>query len=362
MMSFDVYDDSIIYIVSPPNAATGGPEALHQVAFFLRKHYKDRVFMHYLPSNTDKPIHPHYTKFNIPYSRKIEDNKKNIIIVPEVINCLTILENFKHIRKAIWWLSTDNFPLSIWMGYDKNPFFKRVLRRIGLILLSKQIFDFKEIFYRNNEDVTISFGRQFKEYPWLSKVDVHLANADYTFQTLKNTVDLDSPPVQMLNEFIGEQFVNDDVKLEEKKNLVAYNPLKGIAFHKKLIKACPEVKFVPITGMLPEQVQALLKSAKVYIDFGTHPGRERIPREAASQFCCVIVGMRGSAGYEKDVAVPNEYKFRASDSLENIKAVIQNCFDNYKEVIDDFSEYREIIKNDKMLFEKRLSKLFSLRK
>ena len=51
--------------------------------------------------------------------------------------------------------------------------------------------------------------------------------------------------------------------------------------------------------MTPEQVVDLMSESKVYIDFGNHPGKDRIPREAVINGCCVITGVRGSARFKE---------------------------------------------------------------
>lgn len=45
-----------------------------------------------------------------------------------------------------------------------------------------------------------------------------------------------------------------------------------------------------------EEVQAMLKKSKVYIDFGGHPGMEHIPREAALAGRIIVTNRAGSAG------------------------------------------------------------------
>ena len=60
----------------------------------------------------------------------------------------------------------------------------------------------------------------------------------------------------------------------------------------------------------PEQVQAMLKKAKVYIDFGGHPGMDRIPREAALAGCIVVTNREGSAAFRQDVPIPSQYKIQ----------------------------------------------------
>lgn len=58
------------------------------------------------------------------------------------------------------------------------------------------------------------------------------------------------------------------------------------------MKKARELNFKPIINMTRDEVIRELQRAKVYIDFGNHPGKDRIPREAAILGCCAIVGKR----------------------------------------------------------------------
>ena len=72
-----------IYILAPANTATGGPEALHQLASSLKKYFKFSVIMHYIPRSKSSPVHSDYKHYKINYTYSIEDNKNNILIIPE---------------------------------------------------------------------------------------------------------------------------------------------------------------------------------------------------------------------------------------------------------------------------------------
>ena len=48
-MSIQIDKDSIIYVVAPANAYTGGPELLHQLVFHLRVDLKINAYMYYIP-------------------------------------------------------------------------------------------------------------------------------------------------------------------------------------------------------------------------------------------------------------------------------------------------------------------------
>jgi hypothetical protein len=119
----------------------------------------------------------------------------------------------------------------------------------------------------------------------------------------------------------------------------------------KLVEEAKDIQFVPIKKMPREEVIKLLQKAKVYIDFGYHPGKDRLPREAAILGCCVITGKRGSAKFFEDVPIPDEYKFEdKEESIPEIIDKIKDCFENYEERYKDFEYYRQFIKNEPQKF------------
>ena len=162
-----------------------------------------------------------------------------------------------------------------------------------------------------------------------------------------------------LSEYINESYLNININYNDKKNIVVYNPKKGYKFTLKIIKKMKNITFIPIINMNRNEVINLLKTAKVYIDFGNHPGKDRLPREAASLYCCIITGTRGSAGNDKDVPIPNKYKFE--DKKKNIKYIINtiyNCINNYNYNINDFEFYRNYVRNEKYIFEQSIDSIF----
>lgn len=51
-----------------------------------------------------------------------------------------------------------------------------------------------------------------------------------------------------------------------------------------------------------------MDESMIYIDFGEHPGKDRIPREAAMRDLIVITGRDGAAVNDVDVSIPKKYK------------------------------------------------------
>lgn len=68
--------------------------------------------------------------------------------------------------------------------------------------------------------------------------------------------------------------------------------------------------------MTTQQIIKILDESMVYIDFGNHPGKDRIPREAALRNCIVMTNKSGSAANDIDIPIPAEYKFSEFNTYE----------------------------------------------
>jgi len=321
-----------IYVACPANVATGGPELLHQLVYELNK-LGLKAFMYYYYKNKEiSPIHEAYAKYNNPFIDDIEDNKDNVIITPE--RNTGIIYHYKDIQKIIWWLSVDNY-YKLFEG--KNPV-KKLL---------------KVILYKFNILKAYQFGR--------NENIIHFIQSEYAKQHL---LEKGIYTVYFLSDYLDGVFIKSQLETigNNRKNIVVFNPKKGIKFTKKIIKHGQKIKFIPIENMTRNEVAKLLSTAKVYIDFGNHPGKDRIPREAAISNCCVITNKRGSAKYYKDVPISDEFKFY--DRNENFYKIINkihDCFSNYEENVAKFEEYREIIKSEQDNFIADIKNIFQVK-
>ncbi|ADY73992.1 hypothetical protein Dester_1361 [Desulfurobacterium thermolithotrophum DSM 11699] len=351
-MSVKIYPNTKVYVVAPANTATGGPELLQQLVYHLRNNLNIDAYIYYVPSDLPDPVHPEYKQYNNPYVRKIEDEKENLLIVPEVIGGIRVLSRYSEIRKVIWWLSVDNFYISAILKSKRAFFFRRVVNKISKLILNKTLFDINELTLKK-----ITHMNLFK-FDQVRQVDFHLAQSYYAIHHLESN-GIPKNKIFYLSDYLNENFLKIQTDLLKKENIVVYNPKKGFSFTKKIIKNAPGIRFVPLVNMTRQQVIETLQKAKVYIDFGNHPGKDRIPREAAILGCCVITGKRGSAKYFEDVPISEEYKFY--DKEENIPKIInkiKDCFENFEERYKDFNYYREVIKNELQKFLEDLKSIF----
>lgn len=311
-----IYEDTKVYVLCPSNIVTGGPEALHQLADRLN-HLGIESYMVYIdPGNSNiinsgenwSSILKHfgvpnrYRIYNFKTATNIQDNNHNIIVTPEIWP--NALNYFKNIQKAIWWLAAPGYPVNT-------------------------IFDPNKVshFYQSN------FAKQ---------------------ALIANRIKYIYP----LSDFTNKIYLVQN--FHKREDIVLYNPAKGMEFTKQIMEYDRTLNFIPITSMSPKEIKELMDRAKVYIDFGHHPGKDRIPREAAVSNCCVIVGNRGSVQFYRDVPINEDYIFDVSDfDPSKVVSKIKDCFDNYSERAYDFQMYRKQILFEEINFKNEVKLIFS---
>ena len=85
-----------------------------------------------------------------------------------------------------------------------------------------------------------------------------------------------------------------------------------------------------------------------------------MPREAAMCGCGIITGKQGAAGYKDDLFIDeNKYKFTQKNrDIKRIINTIHSVMKNYEIEIQNFSEYRYLIEQEKNEFQKEVFDLF----
>ena len=324
----------MIYIVSKGNYVSGGPETLHQAANLFVS-MGQRVGMYYVQPHTNE-IPERFSDYNIEVVNQIVDSKENILIVPETQTY--VFAKFKNIKKCIWWLSLENYlnaePIFLvkWrMKANHWPLIMFPFVYLGMIAKGK-IHRYRYHF----ED-----GGEF----------YHTYNCEYAHRYIVDhgvpedrTLYLCGPLNQSFFDRAKKQCV------QERDNIILYNPKKGKEFTQKLIEMAKEqglnADFHPIQNMTPNQIVELMSHSKVYMDFGNFPGPERIPREAVTMGCNIITSRNGAAANEIDVPIPNELKFEDKD--ENIPLIInklRDMLENYESYYFYYDAYRSKVVN-----------------
>lgn len=338
-------ENTKIFVYCPAGKVTGGAELLHQLVDLLNRNnlYGGAFIVYYGDKSHEIPSD--YKKYNIRVSEKIEDTSDNIIVFYEGI--FDFYLDIHNAQIIFWWLSVDNF----YICQSDNLAFQDLLR-FDFYLFFKALKHRIKLFLLNKKNKSYSLSSICKN----NKILCHAYQSEYARDFLEKKGFSNLMP---LKDYINDDFFNMAI-YPQKKDIVIYNPQKGYKFTKKLIKFGKGINWLPIKGMSREQVKNALLSGKVYIDFGYHPGKDRIPREAAMCGCCIITGKKGSAKYYDDIPInESEYKFAQSNRLiPCIVAKITSLLENYETEINNFSEYRQRISNEKAEFERDALALF----
>jgi hypothetical protein len=327
----------LIYIAARSKIACGGCESLHQLynALSTITDYV-RVFYHDF-DGLGSPIPEPFAKYNIRYVTQIEDNKTNILITYESLDGLRLLNNFSKIKKIIWWLSVDNYFISNHIGLIKHYYIN-----LGFLMTLKVILFLLYRIIRNNR--LKRFIVDFTDDEIIHLYQSHYAKLFLENQKVKNLFSI--------RDYIHTSLVNTNNS--NRDNILLYNPAKGYKFTKRVIRLLEVAIPVPIKGLSVNELNKLYSTSKVYIDFGNHPGRDRIPRESVLNSNIIVTNLSGSAKNDFDIPINNSYKIDIKKfSPKFIATLIDGIMLNYDLNIYDFIDYKNnlLVEKNEFLYE-----------
>lgn len=302
------------YYIVTPLLASGGPELAHQMCHELLLQ-NQKAQMYYIKEPNKEPIdklpNERYEKYGTSHVRSLEkvEQKNSVVIVPE--SSAAWILSLKKCRKVLWWMSVDNYILNTKLtGWD--------------------YFDILE-----------------------PEVSLHLVQSQYAHHyLLERGVSQDK--ILYVSDYISENYGKFQLPAAFRKDIALYTPKKGgDKAIQPLIEKTSWLKWIPLQNFTEEQMILIMEIAKVYVDFGSHPGKDRIPREAAGCGCCIITNRQGSAGFYEDVPIPDRYKIE-NPSLEYGKTtgLLQDICTNWEEHNKNFNQYRNFISGERKKFSK----------
>ena len=295
-----------IYIISPQNRISGGPELAHQLCNAINRLSDEKAYMCYV--NLDSPYNivenavtpTPYLIYNTESRSDINeiDRAGNIAIFPEGLTFSML--HIKRAKIALWWMSVDNYI-----------------------------------------------------------VFLHLFQSRYSIEYVKKMF----PEANgiYLSDYINEEHGKFIYPAEGRLNNALYNPAKGYNEIKPLIEKASWLNWIPLVKMdLPHMILTM-QSSKLYVDFGNHPGKDRIPREAAADGCVVITNKKGSAAFHEDVPIPEKYKFDdPASQLDDINDLMHDICDNFLQHQNAFADYRSFIASEKAKFDEDVLNFISV--
>lgn len=296
------------FIYCPAHFATGGTELLHQFSQCLsNNHIENYLIYDELPINQSAPTPERFQKYDVKYVRHYVDNVDSVLVLPETR--IKYMDLCKKGQIMIWWLSVDNYSSHLNNELD--------------------IFDIK-----SRENVTNFWQSLYAEDFLRDKMGI--------------------PFSIRLMDYINDEIINIGKLMRQKikrENICLYNPKKGYNNLRPIIEKCrKDIRWIAVEGLSPQEAALLFCRSKVYIDFGHHPGKDRMPREAAVCGVGVITNTMGSAGYD-DVSIPDKYKVQDMQDTEHVLDIIYNLTDNFDDCKADFEDYINIIENERKQFD-----------
>ncbi|MDN8000988.1 hypothetical protein [Burkholderia multivorans] len=313
---------------------TAGPEALHQLVAELNRLGQSAVIVYSPFDRTFETPEP-YRKYAVPVER-YADERGELIVFPEIMP--TDALRVARAEAAIWWMSLNNYTCVRYGNplRDRFRYFKAWLkgkRPLGGINALRHLKHFAQ----SHHALTYLEARGFSVLPLTDSIPVYTA-PDY---------------LAMLPQRLAAACRED---------VILYNPSKGRAVTERLIRAYPQWQFKPLRGLNRQQLADAFLGAKVYIDFGHHPGRDRLPREAAVHGCCVVTARHGSAGNPVDVPIPDKYKLdpKASAFVEEFGHVIDAIFSDFSRCSTELEPYRLMVHREEEVFDAQIRRAFEL--
>lgn len=258
-----------IYILALHGVRTGGPEAIHQLSdalieqgFDARMVYFDRGQIAALEQASpqdgyqfgarENPIEE-YARYKVNVAAHVPNTEGVIVVLPETLCHLA--PKFDKATVLIWWLSVDN----------------------GFGALSR---------------VNLNHLRRHQVY--------HVAQSRYAYELLA-ALQLPKRLGGMLSDYtVDLTEYATPMPMSDRPKIVAYNGNHKVTANWPAIKEAlreidPEIECMPVWGERSE-IAEVFSMARVYVDLGCFPGKDRMPREAAAMGCFVLVASYGAGG------------------------------------------------------------------
>ena len=312
-------DNPGFIVVCPKGVATGGPEALHQLSRSLRDAGAKSALWDpdSIRRNADA-----VSQYDIYGNHWLETEPAagDVLVIPEVLS--ELIPKFYGTNRCIfWWLSVDNF-------FESESLPIEVIRDC-----------FPKVIHAYQSE----YARRFLEQ---IQIPDAISISDY----------LNPEFLKQSDEFLATLIV------EKKDGLLAINPAKGLERTLQLLEKLPGERVIRLEKMTASEVSKALQRATYYLDLGNHPGKDRFPREAATQGCIVLTNKRGSAGNDIDVPISlDEFKFDDTepDYVEKIYSKLLEMNLNPEYFSEKQAGYRGIIQAEKKYFDIEVSTLLS---
>lgn len=326
------YDQVFVYY--PRGVRTGGPEALHQLVAQLTS-FDIEAFLVPVPASAENARVPEYDHYGAREVPTAPDEPRSLVVLPETD--LRMAQNFRRAQVACWWLSVDN------SGQFDAATALSTVSGSGL----RESLRFSKWFSLEMRE-RLKFRR-------LRSVE-HFAQSEYAWTMLRSR----GIPASLLSDYTSTFDAVADRGIAPSRPVLAYNGRKGADLARALVAKLGEsVDAREIANMTSDEVVDTLRGAQVYLDLGAHPGKDRMPREAAALGCLVLVARRGSAAFSLDVPIPEHHKIDVTPyDPEHAAQQTLRILDSLPEELAAQNLYRLSISNERQRFAAEVARTF----
>ena len=326
----------LIVALYPRGIRTGGPEALHQLVDSLRRSGAEAYLTPRAGTEHSERVDA-YGHYDAPEIALAKVPRSATVVFPEVFT--DDLLRWQGSQTVLWWLSVDNSPalgplVTSYAEHATAPVaLAKLMRKRGLASLQRS---------------------RLRRRPAI----VHCAQSVYAQGAVARW--LGSVP-EMLSDYVDVPGGYADLVPATGSPVVAFNGSKGAGLARQVAALShPSVTFVELVGMTAEEVRRNLRLASVYLDLGPHPGKDRLPREAAIHGCAVLVAARGSAGVTADMPLP------VADRVVPGPQFVERCADRLGQMLTNpgvafaaQGAYREAVRSQRVTFDSEVRAAFS---
>ena len=307
------------------------------------------------------PNYPGAVSLFVNDTLKLSQYKKNIKVFGNTSYKKKFSRNYKNIKlKKIFFGSQSENYMDEFIKHEKsNP--SNIIeihnRPHYLKYLINEGVKSKFVLYFHNDPLTMTGSKNLSERKYLVDIcEKIIFNSLWSKKRFLENISAGSVNSEKLI-VIFQSASKNKINLKNKKNYICYSN-KSNDFIKKIEKFT-KVKMIKLSGFNNSQLINIYKKTKIYLDFGYHPGKDRMPREAAIFNNCIITNKRGSAKNKYDIPINEKYKFEENySSLSKIKTQILKIFKDYKNELKNFEPYKKKIINEKNSFIKDLKNIF----
>jgi hypothetical protein len=269
-------------IVLPcPTALTGGPEAIHQLAYALQS-LRLECYVAYFgvshqlaragdtlrcePAGSPQML-DHYARYYPRVAPQITLGEETMVIFPESLAGQAT--NWDG-PTAVWWLSVDN-------AVRGDPRLKE---------------------------------SSFREQLFARQDLIHFYQSAYAREYLRSQ---GATRLYDLGDYTSEIFTLGPPPALSASPICAYNAVKGSELAQSFFAQHPRLAGLPLKGYTKAQLREIFQQRMFYVDFGHFPGKDRLAREAAASGSIVFVQRTGAGGVYEDFPLPDLFKFGADD-------------------------------------------------